>query len=82
MKYNLYYCPFCGGQPYIENHCRVFIKGKSERAAFVRCKECEARTGKVPVSVGNRKAVDMAVSLWNRRYNCVSMTEVSDHSGG
>ena len=37
-------CPFCGGKAYLEMRHRAFIKGKTTLVAYVRCRECEART--------------------------------------
>ena len=65
-------CPFCGGEVYLEKSSRVYNKGKTEKAAFVRCMNCMARTGKVMLSDYNctshsREAEEKAVELWNRR---------------
>lgn len=65
-------CPFCGGEAYLEKSSRVYNKGKTERAAFVRCMSCMARTGKVMLSDYNctshsREAEEKVVELWNRR---------------
>lgn len=65
-------CPFCGGEAYLEKSSRVYNKGKTEKAAFVRCTNCMARTGKVMLSDYNctshsREAEEKAVELWNRR---------------
>ena len=65
-------CPFCGGEAYLEKSSRVYNKGKTEKAAFVRCMNCMARTGKVMLSDYNctshsREAEEKAVELWNRR---------------
>lgn len=79
MKYDLKTCPFCGGTPYIESHSRGFVKGVSTRVAYVRCKDCNMRTERFPVSMGNREAVDLAVKRWNMRFNGVSLCSVGDH---
>ena len=41
-------CPFCGGEARLQKHERVFIHGKTTRAAYVRCLQCNARTERVP----------------------------------
>ena len=75
---NMYYkaelkpCPFCGGKPYLEQSSRAFVNGEPGRVAFVRCTNCEARTGKVPLmkygkTSNSIEANDEAVELWNRR---------------
>lgn len=65
-------CPFCGGKPYLERSHRAFIKAQTTRVAFVRCTECDARTGRVELSkYGNTshsaKAEEEAIKLWNNR---------------
>lgn len=79
MMHNLKACPFCGGRPYIESHSRCYINGESTRAAYVRCTDCESRTERFPVSLGQRKAVDAAVNRWNARYEAVGYIPVGDH---
>ena len=78
MTYNLKACPFCGGRPYIESNSRGFVKGISCRVAYVRCTECNTRTARFPVSIGQRVAVDAAVNRWNSRFNSISYTPISD----
>ena len=61
-------CPFCGGKPYIEGHHRAFINAQTTRVAFVRCRECEARTQRFSTEVfGRNEAKEMAIEAWNRR---------------
>ena len=79
MVCNLKACPFCGGRPYIESNSRGFVKGVSCRVAYVRCTECNTRTARFPVSIGQREAVDAAVNRWNCRFNSISYTPISDH---
>ena len=65
-------CPFCGGEAYLEKSSRVYYKGKTAKAAYVRCTDCEARTGKVMISdygctSHSKDAEEKAVEVWNRR---------------
>ena len=65
-------CPFCGGEAYLEKSARVYNKGKTEKAAYVRRTSCFARTGKVMISdygftSHSKEAEEKAVELWNRR---------------
>ena len=65
-------CPFCGGEAYLEKSSRVYYRGKTEKAANVRCLNCQARTGKVMISdygftSHSKEAEDKAVEMWNRR---------------
>lgn len=65
-------CPFCGGEAYLEKSSRVYYRGKTEKAAYVRCLNCQARTGKVMISdygftSHSKEAEDKAVEMWNRR---------------
>ena len=63
---NVKTCPYCGGIPYIEASHRAFIGGETTRVAFVRCRDCNARTGRVPIKdYGRTKAVERAIMLWN-----------------
>ena len=65
-------CPFCGGKPYLETHHRAFIKAKTTRVAFVRCRECESRTQRFELTdIGrtsySEEANKKAIEAWNRR---------------
>lgn len=65
-------CPFCGGAAYLEESHRAFIGGKTSRVAFVRCKKCNARSGRFELAdYGHTKnsiaANEAAVNAWNRR---------------
>lgn len=65
-------CPFCGGKAYLEKKFRAFIDGESARVAFVRCKQCNARSGRVKLSDYGRtsssgEANKKVVDAWNRR---------------
>lgn len=65
-------CPFCGGEAYLEKSSRVYNRGKTEKAAYVRCLDCSARTGKVMISdygftSHSKDAEEKAVEMWNRR---------------
>lgn len=65
-------CPFCDGEPYLEKSHRAFVEGVTSRVAFVRCKKCNARTGRVETSMFkcssySTKANQLAIEAWNRR---------------
>ena len=65
-------CPFCGGKPYLETRHRAFIKAKTTRVAFVRCRECEARTQRFELTdfghtSYSEEANKKAIEAWNRR---------------
>ena len=65
-------CPFCGGEAYLENSHRAFIDGKTSRVSLVRCKRCNARSGRVLHSDYGKncnclEADRLAVQYWNRR---------------
>ena len=65
-------CPFCGGKGYLETNQRNFIYGKPCRVAYVRCTQCCARSGKVPLAKYGKtshsiEAVKDAVNSWNKR---------------
>ena len=71
-NYDLKSCPFCGGSAVLERSSRCFNRGKEDRAAYVRCTLCEARTGRVFLSEfgcssSSGKAEDLAVASWNTR---------------
>lgn len=66
-------CPFCGGKPYLETNHRAFINGETTKVAFVRCKDCNARSqrfalGEYGHTSHSREANEKAVEAWNRRY--------------
>ena len=65
-------CPFCGGEARLQKHERVFIHGKTTRAAYVRCLQCDARTERVPYEEFGKSSYSAdahikAVNAWNRR---------------
>lgn len=77
--HNLRACPFCGGRPYIESRFRAFIKAETTKVAFVRCKDCHARTDRFPLSMGQANAVQAAVNRWNCRWNDSVYYPTDDH---
>ena len=80
MIHNLKACPLCGSEPYIESRSRGYYKGETKRFAFVRCKMCQMRTGKVLVeSVGEAEAVNRVCNMWNSRFNGISYMPISVH---
>ena len=80
--HNLKGCPFCGGMPYIESHSRAFVNRESTRVAFVRCKDCNTRTERIPLDpIGQAEAVQRAVNRWNSRFDSQVFMCVNDHRG-
>ncbi len=69
-NYLLLNCPFCGGEPYLENNHRAFVKAVSTRVALVRCRQCDAKSSKFDIKVhGRAGACHAAVNAWNRRFD-------------
>lgn len=71
-KVELKPCPFCGGKAYIESSHRAFINAKSTKVAFIRCRECNARSGRFELSdygctSHSSEACNKAIEAWNRR---------------
>lgn len=72
-QYELKDCPHCGGKAYLERCHRAFVDAKSTRVAFVRCTECNARSGRFRLlDYGTSKnhsevAEQKAVDAWNKR---------------
>lgn len=65
-------CPFCGGQVHLEKAHRAYIEGKSTKVCFVRCLDCNARSGRVDIadygySSHSIEAENKAIEMWNRR---------------
>lgn len=65
-------CPFCGGEAYIEDSHRAFIRGESTKVAYVRCRRCNARTSRYELAKyggmsKSAEAVRLAIRAWNRR---------------
>lgn len=65
-------CPFCGGPAYLETNHRAFIKGETTKVAYVRCTECNARSGRYELrdfgcTSTSGEANRLAVEAWNRR---------------
>ena len=65
-------CPFCGGGAYLEKRHRAFINAQTALVAFVRCKECNARTQRFKLEDFGRtsfssEANARAIEAWNRR---------------
>ena len=65
-------CPFCGGKPYLETHHRAFINAKTTKVAFVRCRDCEARSNRFELETFGRTSYSheanlKAIEAWNRR---------------
>ena len=71
-------CPFCGGESILEYNHRAFIKSQTTKVAFVRCKVCNARSGRVELrdfgcSSHSTEASQKAVAAWNKRDNAVEV---------
>ncbi|MBR3020437.1 MAG: Lar family restriction alleviation protein [Clostridia bacterium] len=71
-KYGLLPCPFCGGLAYLEKSHRAFIGGKTCLVTFVRCVECNARSGREKISDYGKtsrsmEASNKVIEKWNRR---------------
>ena len=67
-------CPFCGGKAYLETGHRAFIGGITTRVAFVRCRDCNARSGREELrdygcTSHSGEANAKVIAAWNRRYN-------------
>lgn len=62
-KHNLLPCPFCGGNPKIEES--VDSTQGHYQIAWVECQECGSRT-KEEIEWGN-DYIGIVVSLWNSR---------------
>lgn len=65
-------CPFCGGKPYLETNHRAFIKGETAKVAYVRCRNCNARTERFELrdfgrTSFSKDANEKAIEAWNRR---------------
>ena len=65
-------CPFCGGKALLERSHRAFINGETTKVAFVRCAECNARSGRVNIAdyghtSCSSEAENKAIKMWNRR---------------
>jgi len=71
-KIHLRECPFCGGKAMLEKSHRAFIDGKTTRVSFVRCKECNARSGRQKIgdfghTSSSVEANRIVIEAWNRR---------------
>ena len=65
-------CPFCGGEAFIEEGHRAFIRGKSTRVNYIRCRRCNARTNRYEIrkfgkTSHSTEALKLAKEAWNRR---------------
>ena len=65
-------CPFCGVKPYLEKSHRAFVDRKSTKVTFVRCTQCNARSGRIKISDYGftshcLEAEEEAVKNWNKR---------------
>lgn len=67
-------CPFCGGPAVLERNHRAFIGGVTSRVAYVRCRRCNARSGRFELrdfgaTSHSKEANAKAIEAWNRRAN-------------
>ena len=65
-------CPFCGGEARLEDRHRAFIGGETTKVAYIRCRRCNARSGRFELEQYGGKsrsaeAVRLAKEAWNRR---------------
>lgn len=65
-------CPFCGGKPYLETNHRAFINARTTKVAFVRCRNCNARTERIPLEKYGKTSHSFeaeldAIAAWNKR---------------
>ena len=71
-KYGIKPCPFCGGSAYLEKHHRAFIDGQTTIVSFIRCVECNARSGREKLSDYGKsskssEAQQKVINKWNAR---------------
>ncbi len=85
MKYHaeLKNCPFCGGESILEYNHRAFINGQTTKVSFVRCKVCNARSGRFKLTdfgctSHSKEANEKAVDAWNKRDNAVEVVRCKD----
>jgi len=72
VREKLLSCPFCGGKAYLETSHRAFINGETTKVAYVRCTECNARSGRFELkdfgkTSQSSEANALAIKAWNRR---------------
>ena len=65
-------CPFCGGKPYLETNHRAFINAKTTKVAYVWCRNCNARTERIPLEKYGKTSHSFeaeldAIAAWNKR---------------
>ena len=65
-------CPFCGGEAVLERRSRAFINARTTRVSYVYCRNCNARTERIPLekygkSSSSYEANAEAIAAWNRR---------------
>lgn len=73
-------CPFCGGDPYLEESSRGYVNGKSTKVCYVRCKRCNARSERVNIqdyghTCRSWDAVQRVAEQWNNRVNNAFIVE-------
>lgn len=65
-------CPFCGGRAKLESSFRGFINNETKRVAFVRCLDCNARSGREVLedhghTSFSQEANEKVIEAWNQR---------------
>lgn len=76
MVRNLKTCPLCGGIPCMVTHGRGYVNGETTTVAYVYCKNCGMKTARIPISIGQEKAVDEVAFRWNMRFHGDVMCQV------
>ena len=64
--YDLLDCPFCEGKPKLRVD-NIKILGHPEKAAWVFCTQCKAKTNYFRKSLFKQEFIDRAVIAWNMR---------------
>lgn len=65
-EYTMLECPFCGGKPKLRVD-NIKIQGHPEKAAWVYCTQCRAKTNYFRKSLFKQEFIDRAVIAWNMR---------------
>lgn len=66
MDYDLLECPHCGGDAKLRVDT-IKIAGRPEKAAWVYCKQCFAKTNYYRRALHPQDYIDIAVAAWNAR---------------
>lgn len=66
MDYDLLRCPHCDGEAKLRVD-NIKIAGRPEKAAWVYCLQCRAKTNYIRKSLHPADYIDYAVAAWNAR---------------